>query len=367
MGATQSYLSAEVVVTASAFAGAVALAAYTQHARAQSESPPSPAQKPGKKGKKKKTAAAAAPSAGPAAIPGGFDADAPETPKPEPAASSKPKPAAASKLESPAAPKSETPVAPKAKKPKKKKAKEHEPAPQAVSHEKASSDDTDGSWTRVKPRRAAHPVDAAAGPSNADASVSTGTGTGTEDDDEEQTPPARAPDNVRTLAEKLVPKPRKTKVDDMLPQTGPALARVMRVQPRPDEKPAGGLSWGDYEDVEERAADGGDEDDGWGVVKGKGSRKLNAPTTGAQTASPAKAASSSTETLTKRQRQNAAKRDAARSAKAEADAVQAALLAQHKRELERERMKAQQSGGRSKLTSGGSTATVDGNGKLVWD
>ena len=51
----------------------------------------------------------------------------------------------------------------------------------------------------------------------------------------------------------------------------PSLARVIRVQPLPDEKPASGFSWGDYEDVRvttdggENDADG--EDDGWGVVR----------------------------------------------------------------------------------------------------
>ena len=67
----------------------------------------------------------------------------------------------------------------------------------------------------------------------------------------------------------------------------PAIYRVMRVQPRPDEKPASGFSWGDYEDVRiDGAASGsgtgigndvdadreGDEDDndGWGVVKSRG-------------------------------------------------------------------------------------------------
>lgn len=52
----------------------------------------------------------------------------------------------------------------------------------------------------------------------------------------------------------------------MLPEH-PTLSRVMRVQPLPNEKPAPGFSWRDYEDVD---ADG--EDDGWGVVKSKRSR-----------------------------------------------------------------------------------------------
>lgn len=76
----------------------------------------------------------------------------------------------------------------------------------------------------------------------------------------------------------------------------PAISRVIRVQPRADEKPASGFSWGDYEDVAvasssnapvlssapasapmtaDESADGegeGEEDEnfGWGVVKGRG-------------------------------------------------------------------------------------------------
>jgi hypothetical protein len=65
----------------------------------------------------------------------------------------------------------------------------------------------------------------------------------------------------------------------------PELARVMRVQPRADEKPAQGFSWGDYEDVKveeggsaDNDADG--EDDGWGVVQSRGrSSKLSPSTT----------------------------------------------------------------------------------------
>jgi len=54
----------------------------------------------------------------------------------------------------------------------------------------------------------------------------------------------------RTLTEKLSPKPRKTEVDDMLETPDyPSIGRVMRARPHPDEKPASGFSWGDYEDV----------------------------------------------------------------------------------------------------------------------
>jgi len=37
----------------------------------------------------------------------------------------------------------------------------------------------------------------------------------------------------------------------------------MRVQPRPDEKPADGFSWGDYEDVREAGAEADADDEGW--------------------------------------------------------------------------------------------------------
>ena len=49
----------------------------------------------------------------------------------------------------------------------------------------------------------------------------------------------------------------------------PTLSRVMRVQPRPDEKPVDGFSWGDYEDVREAGVEADADDEGWGVVKSK--------------------------------------------------------------------------------------------------
>jgi len=49
----------------------------------------------------------------------------------------------------------------------------------------------------------------------------------------------------------------------------PTLARVMRIQPLPHEKPAQGFSWADYEDVRDGENDADGEDDGWGVVASK--------------------------------------------------------------------------------------------------
>jgi len=51
----------------------------------------------------------------------------------------------------------------------------------------------------------------------------------------------------------------------------PSVARVLRVQPIPGEKPAPGFSWADYEDVQMAAAEDadGEDDGGWGVVKSR--------------------------------------------------------------------------------------------------
>jgi len=149
------------------------------------------------------------------------------------------------------------------------------------------------------------------------------------------------------------------------------LARVIRVQPLPDEKPASGFSWGDYEDVRvntdggENDADG--EDDGWGVVKTKRQR-VDRTSTSTLTSSSHHQTQKASETMTKRQRQNAQKRENEKAAKAEAESQRQAVLANHKRELERIRMVEQysnKSGGKS--SSGGMKAIVDERGKLVWE
>jgi hypothetical protein len=80
--------------------------------------------------------------------------------------------------------------------------------------------------------------------------------------------------------------------------------------------------------------------------------------------------SSTSSEQTKRQRQNAAKRETQKAAKASAEADRLATLAKHKRELERTKMLEQFAsggGGKGGKTSGGMKASVDGNGKLVWD
>lgn len=70
--------------------------------------------------------------------------------------------------------------------------------------------------------------------------------------------------------------------------------------------------------------------------------------------------------MNKKQRQNAAKRDAAKSDKNVAEAERLATLAKHKRSLEKIRMDEQfASKGKSKL-SGGQSASIDENGRMVW-
>jgi len=104
------------------------------------------------------------------------------------------------------------------------------------------------------------------------------------------------PEPRRPLAERMLPKPRKTGVDELrrislyyilsywvdgfslysMLETPdyPTLSRVMRVQPLQDEKPASGFPLGGYEDMYAGENVGGGneadgEDDGWGVVKSK--------------------------------------------------------------------------------------------------
>lgn len=69
--------------------------------------------------------------------------------------------------------------------------------------------------------------------------------------------------------------------------------------------------------------------------------------------------------MTKRQRQNAAKREAQKADKEAADRERLDKLAKHKRDLERARIEEQYKSNGKKL-SGGMQATVEDN-KLVWD
>ncbi|KAF8987520.1 hypothetical protein BDQ17DRAFT_1435580 [Cyathus striatus] len=149
----------------------------------------------------------------------------------------------------------------------------------------------------------------------------------------------------------------------------PTIARTIRIQPPPDAKPVDGYSWGDYEDVQVSGGDAGGndadgEDDGWGVVKSKKQPRKERPAS----AQPQSHTQKAPETLTKRQRQNASRREAEKEAKAALEAEQQAALANHRRELEKLRMaEQQQKEKKGTKVSGGMKASVDDNGRLVWE
>ncbi|CAE7229733.1 unnamed protein product [Rhizoctonia solani] len=226
--------------------------------------------------------------------------------------------------------------------------------PSASAYESSSAND--GAWTRVETRRKA---------TKGEVVLSDGlttSVTGTEDEADDQV-------KQRTLAERLLPAGRKTGVEDMLetPQY-PEVARVMRVKPD-ESQPAPGYSWGDYEDGDENKVISMDDEEtdegGWGVVK---SRKPKRSPTVTQASTQAKSTSDPS-AMTKKQRQNAAKRDANKAAKADAEEDRVAKLQAHKRALERERIAeayAKPAAGKGK-TSGGMTASVNEKGSLVWD
>jgi hypothetical protein len=166
----------------------------------------------------------------------------------------------------------------------------------------------------------------------------------------------------------------------------------MRIKPRPDEEPAPGYSWADYDNVHvgdggENDADG-EDDGGWGVVTSKKPSKRELLLTTikdlprsfpplhsieserqASSSTNAQVSKSSTpEPKSKQQRQNAQKREAQKAAKAAAEEERLAALARHRKGLERERMaeQAKKSGG-GKTLSGGMKATVNERGSLVWE
>lgn len=237
--------------------------------------------------------------------------------------------------------------------------------------------DTDSSWMRIDSRQSARGPKTAAGSddqilaittdmTSSDVGPSTGDSLIPERMDEDgDGDSAGTPDKHRTLAERLLPKPKKTVVDDMLERPDYGLARVMRVQSRADEAPPPGFSWKDYEDVDDNSGTLNEEGDGeWNIVKGKGPSKVSRPSA---TPSPSQVVQQVPQAPTKKQRQNAKRNQMLKDAKADAEAERLAKLAERRRALEREHIIDQSRRGGGKQTSGGMQATVDNRGKLVWD
>jgi len=113
-----------------------------------------------------------------------------------------------------------------------------------------------------------------------------------------------------------------------------ASPQVVPIRPLPGEQPAKGFSWEDYEGVQVDEDASGEEEGGWGVVRSR--RKPDNKTTTSEGAGTAGVAEQS-QPLTKKQRQNAQRREALKELKREKEAQQQAAFMAHKRELERAR------------------------------
>lgn len=153
----------------------------------------------------------------------------------------------------------------------------------------------------------------------------------------------------------------------------PTLARVIAVRPAPGEKPAKGFSWGDYEEyagADEGPASGADvsNDDAWEEVKSKKKPRATNPSTSMMSSTDSLSRSEQDAQMSKKKRQNAEKREAAKTEKELAERDRLEKLAAHKRELEKVRIAEQYaSGGGKKAVSGGMQATVGEGGKLIWE
>lgn len=142
------------------------------------------------------------------------------------------------------------------------------------------SNTDEGPWTRVESRRkTASGAPESASDAGVTTSVTEEEGSITEKD--------RPGEERLTLAEKLLPPPAKTAVDEyartsritvlvianllacsMLEGPKPRIARVLRV-PQGYDRPSGTAEWGDYEDAEDVRGADPDTDDGWSVVPEK--------------------------------------------------------------------------------------------------
>ncbi|KAK1927407.1 hypothetical protein DB88DRAFT_29946 [Papiliotrema laurentii] len=205
--------------------------------------------------------------------------------------------------------------------------------------------------------------------------------------------PAQAVPKRKTLAEKIAPQPRKTKVDDMLaPEDLPAKhARVMRIvdpsapappMPMPSlaaplPQPPSSSSQSndkvdkfaeDYDSSEDESQPDKSEDDGWNVVASKPKKLISLSLSASAASAPS---STPLPVSTKIQKKNAKKAEAKKAARAAEEADRQRRLAMHRRDLERERINELYTSHKKKGTLGGSKATagamVDAKGKLIWD
>ena len=154
--------------------------------------------------------------------------------------------------------------------------------PPGYSAQESKTDE--GPWTRVEGRRK---TSSGAPESASDAGVTTSV---TEEEGSITEKQEGHAEEKLTLAEKLLPRPAETAVDEcvhtsriiglviadslacsMLEGPKPGIARVLRVLQTYD-RPSGTAEWGDYEDAEDVRGADADTDDGWSVVPEKAKR-----------------------------------------------------------------------------------------------
>lgn len=189
----------------------------------------------------------------------------------------------------------------------------------------AMADTQDERWTRVEARKkkAVSPQDglsklqttvAAADATTSDAVTTSVTGNS-------------SPVTERTTEDELPSGLDESTLELSVASSPDAPPRVAPMRPLPGEQPAKGFAWEDYEGVQVDGDASSEDDGGWGVVR---SRRRPVKTESGSTI----ATTTGPQPQTKKQRQNAQKREALKEAKRERDTQQQTALASHKRELE---------------------------------
>ncbi|KAH9010879.1 hypothetical protein EDB85DRAFT_2160541 [Lactarius pseudohatsudake] len=189
----------------------------------------------------------------------------------------------------------------------------------------AMADTQDERWTRVEARKkkAVSPQDglsklqttvAAADATTSDAVTTSVTGNS-------------SPVTERTTEDELPSGLDENTLEVSVASSPDAPPHVAPVRPLPGEQPAKGFAWEDYEGVQVDGDASSEDDGGWGVVR---SRRRPVKTESGSTI----ATTTAPQPQTKKQRQNAQKREALKEAKRGRDTQQQTALASHKRELE---------------------------------
>ncbi|RXK41230.1 hypothetical protein M231_01380 [Tremella mesenterica] len=187
------------------------------------------------------------------------------------------------------------------------------------------------------------------------------------------------PSRPKTLAERIAPKPVKTKVDDMLaPEDRPIPhARVMRIQDPSllSSSPVQAIAQkvdkfsDDYDSSSSEAeATKTEEDDGWDVVPARPKKPISLSLSQTVATQPT---SRPLPVATKVQKKNAKKAEAKKAAKLAEEEERRQRLGAHKRVLEREKINEiythKTAIKKGQTGNNGTRATLDTNGSLIWD